>query len=116
MAGAVDQACRDIGFLVISGHGVSARLIESMRRVSKHCFELPLTDKMRLKMPSDRYRGYTPMASESLAASLDQVAPPDLKESFSMGPVDPPHDLRRARGNENHEASRTGCCGAAWLG
>src|SRR5690606_33183013 len=30
--------------------------------------------------------GYFPMLSESLAASLDAMAPGDLKESFNMGP------------------------------
>ncbi|NBB82510.1 MAG: isopenicillin N synthase family oxygenase [Alphaproteobacteria bacterium] len=89
---AVDDACQALGFLVITGHRVSPELIDRMARVSRAWFDRPLDEKMRYKMPPDRYRGYTPMESEGLAASLDDVAPPDLKESFSIGPVDVPDD------------------------
>ena len=41
---------------------------------------------MKYKMPPDRYRGYTSFGSENLANSLDDISPPDLKESFSIGP------------------------------
>ena len=43
-------------------------------------------------MPPDRYRGYTSFGSENLANSLDAVAPPDLKESFSIGPFNHSYD------------------------
>jgi len=92
VAEAVDRACREIGFLVISGHGIEPQTITAMREVSRRYFALPVEEKLRLRMPTDRYRGYTPMGSEGLAASLDQVAPPDLKESFSIGPVSVPND------------------------
>lgn len=92
VAAAVDQACRDIGFLVISGHGIAPELIAAMREVSQRYFALPTEEKLLLRMPVDRYRGYTPMGSEGLAASLDKVAPPDLKESYSIGPVRVPDD------------------------
>ena len=106
VAKAVDEACRAIGFLVISGHGVDETLIESMRKVSRRYFDLPTDEKLRLKMPPDRYRGYTPMGTEGLAASLDEVAPPDLKESFSIGPVDVIDD-------EYHSSERAGAFFAA---
>ncbi|MEM7500396.1 MAG: 2-oxoglutarate and iron-dependent oxygenase domain-containing protein [Pseudomonadota bacterium] len=101
VARAVDKACRAIGFLVISGHRIDEALIESMRKVSRRYFDLPTDEKLRLKMPPDRYRGYTPMGTEGLAASLDEVAPPDLKESFSIGPVDAVDD-------EYHGSERAG--------
>ena len=88
VAAALDKACREIGFLVISGHGVSMDLIEDMHRVSRDYFALPYWEKLALKMPPDRYRGYTPPGGESLAYSLDEETPPDLKESFSIGPFD----------------------------
>ena len=84
---AVDAACRDLGFLVITGHGVDAALIARMRQVCLAYFDLPEAEKLALRMPVDRYRGYTPMASENLAATLGESAPPDLKESFSIGPT-----------------------------
>ena len=88
----LDDACRNIGFLVVEGHGVSEDLIADMHEVSEEYFALPLAEKMRIKMPPDRYRGYTPMGSEGLALSLDEETPPDLKESFSMGPFAHAHD------------------------
>lgn len=92
VAQAVDHACRQIGFLVITGHGISPELIKRMRRISYQFFALPPTVKLQYKMPPDRYRGYTPLGSEALSYSLDKVSLPDLKESFSIGPVDVPED------------------------
>ena len=88
----VNEVCRDIGFLVVEGHEVSESLIVEMYEVSEEYFALPLWEKMRFKMPPDRYRGYTPMGAEGLALSLDDETPPDLKESFSMGPFAHPYD------------------------
>lgn len=92
VARAVDEICSDIGFLVISSHGVSEGLVEQMRAVCKAYFDLPTEEKLRLKMPSDRYRGYSALAGEALASSLDNPTPPDLKELFSIGPVGCPDD------------------------
>jgi isopenicillin N synthase-like dioxygenase len=86
----IDNACRDLGFLIISGHGVDDGLINDMRNVSLAYFDRPLEEKLRLRMPPDRYRGYISLGSEALAYSLDEATPPDFKESFSIGPVDPP--------------------------
>ena len=48
----VDQACRDIGFLVIRGHGVDPNLIEATQAVSRAFFALPLADKLKVARPS----------------------------------------------------------------
>ena len=88
----VDQACRDIGFLVISGHGVDPALIERTRAVSRQFFDLPLERKLQIARPSvDSTRGYTAIHEESLARSRDdQAAGSDLNESLMIGPVDLP--------------------------
>ena len=83
----VDSACSSLGFLIISGHGVADRLIDDMRGASLAYFDRPLEEKLKLRMPSDRYRGYIALGSEALSYSLDQESPPDFKESFSIGPV-----------------------------
>ncbi|MDC0074337.1 isopenicillin N synthase family oxygenase [Alphaproteobacteria bacterium] len=88
----IDEACRNIGFLIIQGHSVSPSLINKMYEISEEYFKLPYWEKMRFKMPPDRYRGYTSFGSENLANSLDTVAPPDLKESFSIGPFNHSYD------------------------
>ena len=86
VAAKLDSACREIGFLVIEGHGVSPQLIADMQAVSHEYFALPYWEKMAHQMPPDRYRGYTPPGGETLALSLDEETPPDLKESYSCGP------------------------------
>jgi len=88
----IDEACRSVGFLVITGHGIDPAFIKKMREVTMTFFGLPSQTKFSYKMPPDRYRGYTSPGTESLAASYGQEAPPDLKESYSIGPVDTPRD------------------------
>ncbi len=87
VAAAVDAACTDIGFLIVSGHGVPDALVDEMRAVSRAFFDQPVADKLVLRMPPDRYRGYIAMGNEALANSMDEASPPDLKESFSIGPI-----------------------------
>ena len=57
VAAQLDDACRNIGFLVVEGHGVDKALIAEMHRISKAYFDRPFWEKMRFKMPPDRYRG-----------------------------------------------------------
>lgn len=93
VADQVGQACRDIGFLVISGHGVPEELIEATRTVAAEFFALPKSEKVRSKRPADdQVRGYSAVGNEALAASLGAETPPDLKESLSIGPTDVPAD------------------------
>jgi isopenicillin N synthase-like dioxygenase len=97
----VDHACSSIGFLIISGHGVPDSLIDDMRAVSRAYFDQPLEEKVKLRMPPDRYRGYISLGSEALSYSLDEESPPDFKESFSIGPTDAPDD-------DYHRAAKPG--------
>ena len=88
----VGRACRDIGFLVIQGHGVDPVLSERMRAVSRAFFDLPLAEKARVARPAkDVARGYIALDEESLARSRDPGAyGSDLNESLMIGPVDRP--------------------------
>lgn len=75
LAQKVGQACRDIGFLIISGHGVDANLIARTDALSRAFFDLPLGAKMAVKRPAlDITRGEKGFA--------------DLNESFMIGPLD----------------------------
>ena len=56
VAAEVDRACREIGFLVVSGHDVPAALIDAMHGMSDDYFALPHWEKMRHKIPADRLR------------------------------------------------------------
>jgi isopenicillin N synthase-like dioxygenase len=86
----IDEACHDIGFLVIAGHGVSADLIQTTDDVSREFFDLPLEEKMQVVRPApDVTRGYIPLEGESVARSRsDYDAPGDLNESLMIGPVE----------------------------
>ncbi|MEN9252106.1 MAG: 2OG-Fe(II) oxygenase family protein [Thermostichales cyanobacterium BF4_bins_65] len=78
-----DLALREIGFLLILGHGISERLISAVYREAIAFFELPIGEKQQL-MLADRSinRGYIPMGRDSVAGTRGQSAPPDLCEAL----------------------------------
>lgn len=83
----VDRICRETGFLAAVGHGVPQDLVQDVFRAAGEFFDLPSEEKMRVAMPFPGYPyGYSPFAKEVLAASRGEATPPDLKESFSIGP------------------------------
>jgi isopenicillin N synthase-like dioxygenase len=87
----VDRACREIGFFLITGHGVAAETIEQTYAMASAFFDLPVEEKLEIRQPApDISRGYTPFKGETLAASLGAAAPADLKEMIDIGPVDVP--------------------------
>lgn len=92
VAAAVDQACRDIGFLIITGHGVRREILSGVQRAFREFFALPERERISYAVTPDRYRGYVPCAAETFARTLDKQTPPDLRESFVVGPVDTPPD------------------------
>jgi isopenicillin N synthase-like dioxygenase len=89
LARAIGEAVNDIGFLVITGHGVDPALIERTQAVSHAFFDLPLAEKrLVLKPAPDVTRGYTPIETESVGRSQGLDLPGDLNESLMVGPVD----------------------------
>ena len=89
----VDEACRTIGFLIVSGHGVPRELIAAMDATCHEFVALPYWEKARLTMSTDRYRGYLPMGSEDAAYTMDEErGPPDLRECYICGPHDHAYD------------------------
>ena len=83
----VRRACEDVGFLVVTGHGIAPDLLERMSAVSREFFDLPDAEKAVHRHP-ERGARYVPIGSESVAASLDLVTPPDLKEAYSIYRLD----------------------------
>jgi isopenicillin N synthase-like dioxygenase len=82
----IDVACRDIGFFQIVEHGLDP-LVESRAWDMAHeLFALPEPDKLACVIPPGAAYGYGPFLVERLAASLGADTPPDLKETFSIGP------------------------------
>ena len=80
----VRDACEQIGFLTITGHGVAPALIASASASARAFFDLPREEKERLPL-TPQGAGYSPLQGESLARTLGQPAPADLKESLNVG-------------------------------
>ena len=92
---AVADACERVGFLAVVGHGIAPHVVDAAWRTAGAFFDLALDERMSVAMPTPGYPyGYSPIAGETLAASLGARALPDLKESFAIGPVDrPTHEI-----------------------
>jgi isopenicillin N synthase-like dioxygenase len=91
IAAQVGQAIHDIGFLVITGHGVDPELIRKVQAVSNAFFDLSEGEKNRVLRPApDVTRGYIPLEAESVGRSQGLDVPGDLNESLMIGPVDVP--------------------------
>jgi isopenicillin N synthase-like dioxygenase len=89
----IDEACCDIGFFTIAGHGVPEVAVRDLRQAAHAFFAQPLEEKRRAAHPeAGTPRGYHALAGEALARANDAVAPPDLKEFFHVGPVDTADD------------------------
>jgi isopenicillin N synthase-like dioxygenase len=89
----IDEACVEIGFFAVSGHGVLAAVCHALRHAARTFFELPTAVKLRASPADERApRGYHALGGEALSAANDAVAPPDLKEFYHVGPVDVGND------------------------
>ncbi|MEM9611034.1 MAG: 2-oxoglutarate and iron-dependent oxygenase domain-containing protein [Actinomycetota bacterium] len=84
-AAEIDRACRAWGFFALVGHDVPDTVIDDAWTTMVEFFELGTDEKLRSHVLDHPY-GYFPMASERLARSLGEETPPDLKESFNLGP------------------------------
>ena len=83
------EACERIGFLIVSGHGIAPEIIDRAFERSRAFFDRPRADKDRWhpQGPS-RQRGFHGFATRSLADTLGQDMPPDLRETYFLGPID----------------------------
>jgi isopenicillin N synthase-like dioxygenase len=99
VAHSVDDACRDIGFLLITGHGVSPGLRRDIEHAMTAFFSLPVETKARWAATPDNVRGYRGMNATALSRSRGEDSPPDLMERFTVGQFDVPddeyHNVRR---------------------
>ena len=83
----IDDVCTDIGFFIVTGHGVPADLITATRQRAIDLFALPHDEKMKVQRPPSKIsRGYNWVGDRSVAYSMGQAAPPDIQEAFAFGP------------------------------
>ena len=86
LAHSLDTVCRDVGFLVVTGHPVDMSLVGRVRHLCLDFFDLPEVEKMKIGRPrDDAVRGYIPVLSEGLSYGIGLDTPPDLKECVSLG-------------------------------
>jgi isopenicillin N synthase-like dioxygenase len=59
VAGAVASACEDVGFLLLTGHGVPEDAIDDLHAAATEFFAMPLDTKRAVRSPVDNlYQGY----------------------------------------------------------
>jgi isopenicillin N synthase-like dioxygenase len=87
-ARAVDDACRQVGFIQITGHGVPDEVITGLASAMDDFFGLDLDTKLAARAPAGANRGYTAPKSESLSLSLGVESATrmnDFFEAFNVG-------------------------------
>lgn len=81
------RAAQDVGFLLITNHGISEATFQAMHSAAKEFFALPEAEKQRVYIGnSTNHRGYVPIGEEVFAG-----ATPDLKEAYDLS-LDLPAD------------------------
>jgi isopenicillin N synthase-like dioxygenase len=85
IAGQVDTAARQVGFMQIVGHRITPGVIAGLTAALDQFFGLPLDIKQRSVAPPPINRGYTAPRSERLSYSLGVDSPADLFEAFNVG-------------------------------
>ena len=105
----VGAACEDIGFFVITGHGVPEALVARIYDASRSFFDLPAKEKNAVGETGPVMGGlmHFALGKEALAATLGDEAIGDLKETLDFGPVSGAIDGRRTRRIWNPPGGRT---------
>ena len=86
VASAFDAACREVGFVQVTGHGVPDAVIDGLTTAMDGFFVLDPEAKEGYRTPPEINRGYSPPKSESLSLSLGvDAAGMDFFEAFNVG-------------------------------
>lgn len=83
------DACEELGFFTVVGHGVDGRLLGEVVDGSRAFFDLARDEKLRYAAPAGTPGApvYRPLRSERLGATGDGAPAADLKESLDWGPT-----------------------------
>ena len=94
----IDAACRDTGFLLVTGHGIDRALRDDLERLSREFFALPDATKAQIAMTRGglAWRGWFPVGGELTSGQ------PDRKEGVYFGTELPAADPRVAAGTPLH--------------
>ena len=94
VVGEVRRACEEVGFFMITGHGIAQSVIDEIRAVSNEFFALPMDEKRRslLDLNVVGSSGYEVMGRTALARSLGNETPPDYREGYKVSVPNVPAD------------------------
>ena len=69
----IDKACREVGFFMITGHGIKDDLILELEKKSTEFFCLPEEQKQEIEMSKGKssWRGYFGLGSELTSGKSD---------------------------------------------
>ncbi|QZY44634.1 isopenicillin N synthase family dioxygenase [Mycolicibacterium austroafricanum] len=84
VAADVDEGLQRAGFILVSGHGVSASLARELRAAAREFFALPDEVKSGYSVPVGGH-GWIGPGAEANGYAEGTETPPDLKETFSLG-------------------------------
>jgi isopenicillin N synthase-like dioxygenase len=87
----VDEALQKAGFLLAAGHGVDDALRGDVRAAARRFFALPTEVKQKYSVRIGG-RGWLAPGVEANGNVEGEETPPDLKESFAVGPETPTGD------------------------
>ncbi|AJE13616.1 isopenicillin N synthase family dioxygenase [Stutzerimonas balearica] len=80
VADELGRAARDVGFLMVTGHGISRALRDGLLEQARAFFARPLDEKMRVYIgQSTNHSGYVPEGEEQFAGGSR-----DLKEAYDV--------------------------------
>jgi isopenicillin N synthase-like dioxygenase len=90
VARAINQACEDVGFFVITGHGVDPAISSRFFDAGRRFFASSLDRRVAVKKgePADP-TGYFPKANTELTTK-NGASPPNIRESFGIIREDSP--------------------------
>lgn len=103
VAADIFDACVNVGFFYLSGHGVDEALIADAFEANRRFHARPLEEKLALKQ-NKWHRGYQSFASSTLVSSarFDAARLPNQMESFfvrhEVAPTDPAFERRPLQG------------------
>lgn len=81
---ALKEALETSGFAYLAGHGVPEDLVERMRQMNVAFHDLPMEEKLALKINAF-HRGYMPMSSSTIVtSSVAKVTKPNRSESLMV--------------------------------
>lgn len=89
LADRVDSHLREVGFLLVSNHGIPDEVFRDAREAARSFYALPTEAKERYRYTGvGGYRGWVGVGQQANAGAYGIDTPPDVKETFAFGNPD----------------------------